>query len=249
MRTLVLFSVLLTAGSLTAQQSPDPAETFSACTGCHGLPDSQIGGDDLWIDRVATTACVQPPGPKSRALREALITYLREGEWTRPATETSARSMGEKEGRVRTGFGDVSVLLLPLSDHVSDHLAAPIRLVWSAGEKGGGTRTLRAGRYRLQGYRIGVTDDKGVRWELWGSGARGRTITVPPGGEVDLALDRRVHVKANAKPHRGKLNVSVQVLGDAKMGATIIRSEDRVPANYQIHLQAETVASGSLGYG
>ncbi len=245
MRTVLILAVIVFSGPLVAQEKLDPAQTYSACAGCHGHPDSRIGGDDLWIGRIATTACVQPPGPKGLPLRDALIAFLREGEWDRPVTETAERAASDGEGTVRLGFGDASVLLVPLSDHVS----APMRLVWSDRETKGAARTIRAGRYRIQGYRIGLSDAAGVRWEIWGSGAKGREIVVPAGGEIELSIDRRVRVEANARPNRGKFNIGVQVLGDHKMGVTVVREQERVPANYVIENETSEVSAGTLGYG
>ena len=228
-------------------QSPAPRQAFQSCSHCHGTPDPRVAGDRLWIERIGTTACVQPPAPRAKKQREALIALLTGPGLPRPLVESTSRAMGPGEGSVTLPGGRGSVLLVATrpDGHPREHGA--VRLVWKAG--GQEPRVLPAGHYRVQGYRFHATDPDGVRWQLWGSGAKGRRIEIRPGENQALSLDRSVHVNATARRARGKLFLGLGVTGDSGLGVTVIRDADRVPARFTILARGEQLAQGALQYG
>lgn len=236
--------ILLTATSaVTAQR---PAALFEGCRACHGMPQPDIAGDDLWIGRVATTACVTPAGPRSAKKRSALMAWLRADARERPHVERTARPPSEGYGTVKPTFAEGSVLLGPAGGVGDDSVT--VRLVWN-GEKGASAlRTVPVGKWEVRGYRMQRTDGDGIRWQIWASGNRGRKVVVTAKKTAVLDLDLRVHVKPRAAVRRGKLSMGVAVTGDSRMGLTVVRGRSRVPASYSLVCEDRAI-EGRLAYG
>ncbi len=239
-----VFLVLATvAAPALSQKAPKEIER---CTGCHGTPDPKVPGDELWIERIKTTACVQPAAPKGQKERMALIEWIRGSAFPKPPCVAEASAPKDGEGTVVTAFGRGSVLLWPATEGGS---AAPVRLVWT-GEKGERReRAVPAGDYVVRNYRVHRTDAQGVAWQIWGSGASGRSVKVVAGETASVALDLAVKVAPQAKPKGKDLQVGLAVTGDSGMGLTVVRAKDRVPATYEILGGGKRLASGDLGYG
>ena len=239
--------VFLLCAMISAQESaPSPASVFANCQSCHGMPQVDVPGDDLWIDRVATTACVVPAGDKSAGKRSALMAWLRADARERPRVERRARPWAEGEGVVASNIAQGSLLLGPAGG-VGDG-SVMIRLVWS-GEKGAAaSRAVPVGDWEVRGYRVQRVADDGTPWQIWGSGRGGQKLTVRAGEATEVVLDQRVHVKPRATARRGQLSVGVSVSGDSRMGLSVIRRGDRVPATYAL-IDGDRVTTGGLAYG
>lgn len=242
--SLLLVAVpLALSGTATAQ---GPAAMFAGCTHCHGTPDPAVPGDSDWIKRVASTACIVPPAPKSADERAALIAWLNAEERVRPRIERAPRRREEGEGRVASNIARGSVLLGPKGP-VGD-ASVRVRLVWNGETGKRALRNVPAGEWEVKGYRVLLEDDDGVPWQIWGSGHRGRRFSVKAGETFKLDLDLAVRVTARARRARGKLSVGVGVTGDSKMGLTVVKAGDRVPAGYTL-VRGDRRRSGSLEYG
>lgn len=239
---MLVAALSLMTPSAAAQGDQQTAAIFNRCVGCHGMPDTSLEGDRLWVKRIATTACVQPPAPRAMKKRGALMSWLRSAEASRPPREEGARAARKGEGLVTSSIEAGSILLVP-QDH-QDGLGA-VRLVWTGGKK---ARAVRAGRYVVRNYKIFRKDDKGVLWQTWASG-KGREVTVTTGKSTKIDLDLRVHITTQARQRKGKLSVGVQVRGDSRMGLTVIHAGDRVPALYVIEGADGALSNGSLKYG
>jgi len=241
--SIVTFAVFLLCATVASSQ--DSAAVFQACTRCHGTPDPKIAGDDAWIGRVATTACITPADSRSSAKRTALIAWLKGKDPVRPRVVNTARAARTSEGRLRTNIVRGSVLLGP-KGNVGD-ASVRVRLVWS-GEKPAEPRAVPAGEWEVKGYRVVRADDRGVEWQIWGSGAKGRRFVVEAGATSTLDLDLDVHVKARVRKARGKLRIGLGVTGDSDMGLTVVKAGDRVPAAYLLGHGDDRIA-GHLKYG
>ena len=243
-----LFSGLgLLWGVALDAQDPNPRKTdgrqaFEVCTTCHGRPDPALRSGTLWIGRVQETACVQPLGPKSDRLRKALQDYLMSTHDV-PGQEAEARDAGTEEGLISLGHSEViSVLLTPASG------GSPVRLVW-ARNQGSESRALPAGKYRVQQYAVTRRDRGKLEWQLWASGAKGRTIEVKRGERTKLELDPRVNIRSMARFTKRGLQVTIAPTGDHHMGVTIVKNGTRVPAEYQLVGPTKALATGALSYG
>lgn len=230
-----------------ASRQPDGAKEFRSCSGCHARPDPSIRGDSLWIDRITTTACVQPPAPQGQAKRQSLVQFLRDVRHDHPRTERTPRPTSDGEGTVSLPFSRASVFLVPAD---ANNELQPVRLLWSEGDAAGSLRSVTAGKYRIQGYRLERTDSSGTRWQVWGSGARGREVIVTEGKQTTIDLDPRVHVAPSARVRDSNLQLGLTVRGDSQMGVTVVRSNDRVPSQFTLlGPDGDQVAEGSLRYG
>lgn len=240
--TLFIISSLVSAQETTQR----PAAVFEGCQSCHGMPQVDIPGDDLWIGRVATTACVVPAGPKSSAKRSALMEWLRADTPPRPRIERGARPSAGDEGTVASNITKGSVLLAPAGG-VGD-ATVMVRLVWNGEQGEAAVRSVPAGDWEVRGYRVQRVAKDGTPWQIWGSGRGGKKIAVRAGATTKVTFDQRVHVKARAASRRGKMSVGVSVTGDSRMGVSVVRRGDRVPATYAL-VCGESVTIGSLAYG
>jgi len=225
----------------------DAPAVFGRCARCHGMPDTAVVGDTEWIGRIASTACVQPAGAAGQPTRKGLMEWLGSKSPDRPVVVGSRTQPKAHEGLVRCSVSHGSVLLVPAGG--GGEVVDQVRLVFS-GERGAAAlRAMGEGEWMVRNYRVHRQDDRGRKWQLWGSGARGRRIQVKRGETVRLDLDLAVTVKPMAKPSKKGLRVGLGVSGDSRMGVTVIREGDRVPARYVVGQGDRVLTSGSMAYG
>ncbi len=250
-RIVFVASCLLSTGAVYSQDSRpakiDARAEFQPCTTCHGRPDPELSSDQLWIDRVSETTCVQPLGKKSAPLRGALRAYLL-GKDDVPKRESTVRDAAAGEGQIALSEPEnLSVLLTPIASDGKS--ATPIRLVWKA-EDGKAARTLPAGRYRVQHYAITRRDTQGTEWQLWGSGAKGRTIVVAAAEEpTRLNFNPGVRLASTAMWTDVGLQVGLAPTGDGGMGVTIMRAGKRIKTKYRLLGTEGVTAKGPMSYG
>jgi len=169
-----------------------------------------------------------------------MIGFLTSKKRHHPAVVARNKSPLKGEGQVRANIVEGSILLIGRRDDLK-----PVRLVFDGNE--GETSALRSiapGPYVVRGYRILRTDKNGVKWQLWGSGARGQKITVEQGKVVDLKMDVRVHVKTTARARGNVMQLGVGPTGDHHMGVTIIKDGHRIAASALIGDQVVKLAYG-----
>lgn len=232
------------AADLLPGQGPKEA---ARCAGCHGMADPGVPGDDLWLLRIRTTACVQPAAPKGMKLRQELIDWFGGKRQERPAREDAARAAGPEEGTIVPGFERGSVLLWPEGDGGERR---PVRLVWAGEAKAAPERAVPAGDYVVRNYKIQRADAAGTEWQIWGSGAAGRKVRIDAGSRATLDLDLSVHVKPMAMDKGRQVQLGLGVTGDSGLGLTVIRGQDRVPATAVIRdAGGKALTKADLRYG
>ncbi|MAG56229.1 MAG: hypothetical protein CMJ83_08065 [Planctomycetes bacterium] len=225
----------------------DGRALFAGCTHCHGMPDPGVPGGDLWIDRVKTTACVAPAGKAGMPKRKALLGYLRAKSTMRPVNLAKRTEPRAGQGLVTCSIPTGSVLLLPEGPANDD--VKPVRLVFGDEKGNAAQRAMPVGTWRVRSYRIQRKDKKGVTWQLWGSGGKGRRVEVRAGETTPLPLDVDVRVKVTARGGRRGFRVGVGVTGDSQMGVTVVRAQDRVPAGYAFVNGDRVLTKGEMKYG
>ncbi len=206
----------------------DRAVGFRGCANCHGIPDSGLASDELWIKRIATTACVTPAPPSSNGMRKELMDYLRSKNLRRPQLESQSRTPTRNEGQLSVSFDQGILLLMPVDKSGPN----PVRLVWGKTDKDA-KRTLAAGKYQVQNYKIRRQGKNGKKWELWASGS-GKTLAIEAGATTRLKLEDGVELKTTLRTRRNRMRAAVAVTADSGMGATLIRDGKRVPAQCRL---------------
>ena len=243
---LLLFFVSAVLPVFGQNRPTDVTASFGACANCHGVPDSRVSSDNLWISRIASTACVMPLAPKSNKKRHALMKFLRGTTPQRPLLENSARAPRKGEGQVRVPFARGVVLLVP----VGKSMGQSVRLAWDPKSKSDSKslRSIAAGKYQVRNYKIQLLDENGEEWQLWASG-QGRTVEVVAGKTAILNIDTGVEVKTTIRARRNKVRLGVAVKGDRGMGATVIHKKERVSARCSLESAEKSNVKSDMAYG
>lgn len=245
---LLLFFVSAVLPVFGQNRPADVAASFGACANCHGVPDSRVSADNLWIRRIASTACVMPLAPKSNKKRHALMKFLRGTTPQRPLLENAARAPRKGEGQVRVPFARGVVLLVP----VDKSSGQSVRLAWNpksnSKSKSKSLRSIAAGKYQVRNYKIQRLDENGEEWQLWASG-QGRTVDIIAGKTAILNIDTGVELKTTIRARRNKVRLGVSVMGDRGMGATVIHKKERVSARCSLDSAEKSNVKSDMAYG
>lgn len=241
LQRLILVTLAMSA-LLCAQQPPE--RLWSSCQSCHVQPDAAIAGDQSWLERLKSTACIQPGPAKSAALRSTLKSWLLSAERVRPRRIESTLPAQADEGTLAVPFAEGSLWIVP-ADATTP--LVPLRLVWSAAS--GGARAIPAGKWRVSAYRLRQRDAEGTEWQLWASGGAGREFAVQAGQESKLEVDQSVTTRLDWSMKGQDLRIGVNVRGDSDMGATIVRGGERVPMRFVVRDGVSTAVAGDLDYG
>lgn len=120
------------------------------------------------------------------------------------------------------------------------------RLVWEEREP----LWVPAGEWRVKNYRIEAHDDNGEMWTLSATGRRDATVRVEDGGEVEIPLASRVAVRVEAPMEHGQLTGRIVFGGDGRMGATVIRGNERVePEMVVLDAEGNELRRVPMAYG
>ena len=123
------------------------------------------------------------------------------------------------------------------------------RLTWTSGQ-GDRRRALPAGDYKIRGYRIRKTDDRGIDWHISVASPGFRQLTVKPGHEVKIDIKPTISIKPQVRRKGGEMTVFTPVLGERDSGLSIYRKGKRIRFHYRLtNAGGETIATGTMRYG
>jgi hypothetical protein len=175
--------------------------------------------------------------------RKALIAFLTSKEAPQLPKVESGSKAPEGSGTVSSNLGDGYLVLVPKGKK----LEHAIRLVWNKGDKET-KRPVEAGEYQVRRYVIWRKDDKDVEWNIWATG-QGRSVVVLAGEETKLEMDLDLEFKNSSNRHGDRVSANGYFVADGKMGASLVKGDDRVVVGFKILIDNKEAGSGTTSYG
>lgn len=138
------------------------------------------------------------------------------------------------------------MLLERIDDRARREDAAELRLIYSKKQE---AVALPAGRYRLRHFVIETTY-KDEYWAISGTNPKGKQVVIRPGKSSTLEIDPTILFHTASKKELDAVHINFSILGDARVGLSILHNEARVPIEYRLFDgRGTTLASGIMNYG